>query len=336
MSTNHEQFKKWSDVLDYKARILYAQIALLQRGASEQGVSDEMLEALCAPYMELLKSMYAEDYPLAKAIEESDLVIRLEGPAINRENPRISIITGVFTKVRKQVANVAKAIAQISVSSKRIPKEMDLGLSAFARGSLILGFTLPSPEEIEEEQHGQQNLLGDQDPLYQAARQAIRTIGMVTHHVTEGRPLDELSDVVPDAKVRDAALIAVESFAPTGRQGIDSVSIGGREIKTTEDSVPLTFAVRAEIHSQLEHPVLSEESATFIGDVREIDLDSRRFDLRHIENEEINDVRCSYIDETDDEAAEWLNKRVEVTGNVERDQSGKAKLLDVASIKILE
>jgi len=335
MSINREQFEKWSDVLDYKARILYAQIALLQKGASEQGVSDEMLEALSAPYTELLKSMYAEDYPLAKAIEESDLVIRLEGPAINRESPRISIITGVFTKVRTQVANVAKAIAQISESRKRIPKEMDLGLSAFAKGSLILGFTLPSPEEIEEEYQGQRNLLGEQDPLYQAARQAIRTIGVVTQHVAEGRPLNELSKFVPDAKVRDAALVAVESFAPTGRQGINSVSISGRGV-TNQESAPLTSTVRAKIHSQLEHPVLGDESVTFIGDVREIDLDSRRFDLRHIENMAINDVRCSYSDETDDEAAEWLNKRVKVTGNVERDQSGKAKLLDVAAIKVLE
>ena len=70
--------------------------------------------------------------------------------------------------------------------------------------------------------------------------------------------------------------------------------------------------------------------------MREIDLDARRFELRHIENMEINDVRCSYVDETDEEASEWLNRRVEVTGNVERDQSGKAKLLDAASINVLD
>src|SRR5215213_1104440 len=114
MSTHSTQFERWSDVLDHKARILYAQIALSQKGITDEGGSDELIESLCAPYVELLKSMYAEDYPLAKAIEESDLLLRLEGPAINRENPRISIITGVFKKVRTQVANVAKAIAQLS------------------------------------------------------------------------------------------------------------------------------------------------------------------------------------------------------------------------------
>jgi hypothetical protein len=158
MSVNVTEFQRWSDVLDHKARILYAQIAQAQRDVAEHGGDDQMLDALCEPYIELLKSMYAEDYPLARAIEESDLLVSLEGPAISRENPRVSIITNIFTRVRSEVANVAKAIAQISESQRRLPKEMDLGLSAFAKGSLILGFTLPSPSEIEESKDGQRSL----------------------------------------------------------------------------------------------------------------------------------------------------------------------------------
>ena len=324
----------WKDVLDYKARILYAQIARMQQAVSAQGGDDELLEELCEPYVELLKSLYAEDYPLAKAVEESDLLLRLEGPAISRENPRVSVITGVFSKVRKEVASVAKSIAQISHSKKRIPKEMDLGLSAFARGSLILGFTLPSPEEIEGSQGGQQSLLGEQDPLYQAARQAIRTIGLVTQHIGEGKPLEDLSKVIPDAQVRDSALLAVESLAPSRRQGIDSVSIAGKEIRELE-TAPLTYAVREEIHKQLRHPVISEEEVTILGDVREIDLDAHRFELRHIENLEVNDVRCVYNVQSDEEASEWLNKHIRVTGKVDRDTAGKPRLLEVASVEII-
>lgn len=334
MSTNPTDVRTWKDVLDYKARILYAQIARMQQAVSEHGGDDDVLEELCEPYIELLKSMYTEDYPLAKAIEESDLLIRLEGPAINRENPRLSVITGVFSKVRKEVASVAKAIAQISHSQRRIPKEMDLGLSAFARGSLILGFTLPSPEEIEESSEGQRSLLGEQDPLYQAARQAIRTIGLVTQHIGEGKALEELSEFIPDAQVRDSALLAVENLAPSRRQGIDSVSITGREIREIE-SAPLTYAVREEIHKQLRHPVISEEEVTIVGDVREIDLDAHRFELRHIENLEINDVRCVYRKESDEEAVEWLNKHIRVTGKVDRDQSGKPRLLEITTVHIV-
>ncbi len=333
MSTNPTE-RTWKDVLDYKARILYAQIAQMQRAVSEHGGGDELLEELCEPYTELLKSMYAEDYPLAKAIEESDLLLRLDGPAINRDNPRVSIISGVFSKVRKEVASVAKAIAQIAHSKRRIPKEMDLGLSAFARGSLILGFTLPSPEDIEEASGGQQSLLGDQDPLYQAARQAIRTIGLVTRHIGEGKPLEELSEVIPDAQVRDSALLAVENLAPSRKQGIDSVGIAGRELGELQVA-PLTYAIREIIHKQLRHPVISEEEATILGDVREIDLDAHRFELRHIENMEVNDVRCVYSTQSDEEASEWLNKHIRVTGKVDRDTAGKPRLLEVVSVEVI-
>lgn len=334
MSTNSTEPRKWKDVLDYKARILYAQIARMQQVVNENGGGDELLDELCEPYAELLKSLYTEDYPLAKAIEESDLLLRLEGPAINRDSPRVSVITGVFSKVRKEVASVAKAIAQISHSKKRIPKEMDLGLSAFAKGSLILGFTLPSPEEIEESQGGQQNLLGEQDPLFQAARQAIRTIGLVTRHIGEGKPLDELSEVIPDAQVRDSALLAVENLAPSARQGINSITIAGKEIRELE-TAPLTLAVREDIHRQLRHPVVSQEEVTIVGDVREIDLDAHRFELRHIENLEVNDVRCVYTEQSDEEASEWLNRHLRVTGKVDRDSAGKPRLLEVASVEIV-
>lgn len=335
MSVNVTEFQRWSDVLDHKARILYAQIAQAQRDVAEHGGDDQMLDALCEPYIELLKSMYAEDYPLARAIEESDLLVSLEGPAISRENPRVSIITNIFTRVRSEVANVAKAIAQISESQKRLPKEMDLGLSAFAKGSLILGFTLPSPSEIEESKDGQRSLLGEEDPLYRAAREAIRTIGLVKKHVAEGN-LDRLAEAVPDAKVRDTALSAIQNLTPTGRQGINSVNIAGRQVGTDLGSKALTPVLRDTIRQRLEHPIsVVGEEVNFIGDVREIDLDARRFELRHIENMEANDVRCSYVEQTDEEASQWLNNHVRVHGIVERDAGGKARLLEVASIEIL-
>src|SRR5215510_12512428 len=114
MSSNASKSDNWSTVLDYKARILYAQIARLQREVAESGGDERLLDEMTEPYVELLKSMYAEDYPLAQAIEQSDLLVRLEGPAISRENPRISVIAGELTKVRAQVGKVAKSIAELS------------------------------------------------------------------------------------------------------------------------------------------------------------------------------------------------------------------------------
>jgi hypothetical protein len=324
--------------LDYKARILYSQIARLQNEVAEHGGDDRLLDEMAAPYVELLKSMYAEDYPIAKAIQESDLLVRLEGPAISRDNPRISIITGELTKVRTQVGKVAKSIAQLSAKFRGVPDEMDLGLSAFAKGSLILGFTIPSAVDVAEGRDGQESLFGDEDPYYQAARDAIRTIGLVTKHVTEGGSPDDLSDLIPDPKVRDAALSAVKELAPSGRSGINSVRLSGKSIADLDLTQPLTLNTREIVRKRVEHPVAAPTVAppvTIIGYVREMDLDVKRFELRHIENMEVNDVRCSYVDQTDEEAKQWLNSRVRVVGIVERDLSGKARLLETTSIEIL-
>ncbi|MDX6574858.1 MAG: hypothetical protein QOE96_811 [Blastocatellia bacterium] len=331
MSTNTSEFNSWRSVLDYKARILYAQIVRLQREVEENGGSESLLDEMSEPYVELLKSMYAEDYPLAKAIEDSDLLLRLEGPAISRENPRISVITGVFGRVRLQVTKVAKAVAHIA-EMKGTPDEMDLGLSAFAKGSLILGFTLPSTEQLSEKQ-GQSSLFAED--YYRAAKEAIRTIGLVTRHVTEGRSLDELSEIIPDVRVRDTALFAVKELAPTSRSGINSVRVSGKDIVSLDLDRPLTPAIRDEVHKRLQHPVTANQSSieeapiSLVGAVREMDLDTHRFDLRQIENMEINDVRCSYLDAGDEEAKQWLNKHVRVTGMVERDATGRAKLLEI-------
>jgi hypothetical protein len=316
----------------------------MQEGVTEQGGDERLIEELCEPYYELLRSMFAEDYPLAKAVEQSDLLISLEGPAISRDSPRISIITGVFSKVRIQVTKLAKAIANLK--ERGTPAEVDLGLSAFARGSLVLGFSLPSAAEVSELQRMDQPLLADlveEQRVFQAARDAIRTLGIVTRHVTEGRPLEDLPTIIPDPKVRDTALAAVKDLAPTGRSGINSVRISGREMADMGISRPLTAAIRESVGKTLERPITTSTTAelpvpvSFVGDIREMDLDAHRFDLRHIENMEVNDLRCSYLDATDEEAKQWLGKTARVIGVVERDAAGKPQLLELTGpVEILD
>jgi ABC-type lipopolysaccharide export system ATPase subunit len=48
MSANITEFESWTAALDYKARILYAQIARLQSEVAESGGSDDLLEELTA------------------------------------------------------------------------------------------------------------------------------------------------------------------------------------------------------------------------------------------------------------------------------------------------
>lgn len=70
-----------TESLKQKVQILLSNIAHLQKEASANGASQQTVKSLCAPYFELVDRIYEEEFPLAKAIEESDLLLHLEGPA---------------------------------------------------------------------------------------------------------------------------------------------------------------------------------------------------------------------------------------------------------------
>lgn len=340
MSSDFANLNDWPSVLDYKTRILYAQISRVAREVAEYGGDNQLLEELTEPYFELLKSVYTEDYPLASAIQQSDLLLRLEGPAISKENPRISVIAGELTKVRTQVGKVARALVEITRSFVGSVEEVDLGLSAFAKGSLILGFTVPT-ETIETKGAQESLFVGADDPYLQAAREAIRTIGIVTKHVTENGSPEQLSKLIDDPKVRDTALSAVKELSPSGRSGITTVRVSGRSIDGLEITRPLTKTIRETIRKRIERPIAGSSTdppVTIIGQVREMDLDNKRFEIKNLEGFEdstIKPIRCSYLNESDEEAKEWLNSRVRVSGKAERDQAGNIRLLETTSIEVL-
>lgn len=331
MADQNGQLDTWKSVLDHKAHILYANIGHLQTELTAVGTDPKEIEELCEPYYELLNSLHSEDYPLANAIENSDLVVRIEGRAIDKDSPRVSVVTSYFEKVRTQVTNIAKALANLDDRQRRLPRQFDLTVSAFAKGSLVLGFSLPTLQDLEED--GQATLFGVDDPMYQAARKAMQTLGVVSHLVIDKASTEAIAEAVPDAKVRDVALAAVKELAPSGRTGVSSVSLAGKEVGAF-DQGKLTKETREVATQAMEHPVESDEVATFHGQVREIDLDAFRFELRHVENLEANEVRCIYAGYSDNEASKWLNKFVVVSGLVERDSKGKARLMEIQSIKI--
>ena len=140
-----------------------------------------------------------------------------------------------------------------------------------------------------------------------------------------------------DPKLRDSALIAVRELAPSVRShGISGVTIAGGGVRAA-DVRPLTKESRLTVRHILATPVKRTEVITISGIVRETDLDDKRFEVRGIEGNTVTDLRCIYGPKVADRIASmWLNHRVEVTGRVERDASGRARLMKVAHLKLVD
>jgi len=321
----------WGDVLNSQVKFLHAQIAAAISMVEKQGGSSELLEQICSPYYKLLQGIYEDDFPIARAMECSDLLLQLEGTALKSHTPRISLIGTVFSSVRRQVGDVAHALCGV-MNGGVLPKDVDLGLSAFAPGSLYLGFSLPDP--TVEDENGERNVLGTEDPLYKATREAIRTLGIISRRINEGVSPEEIEKDWPDPRIRDTTLSAIQHLAPTGRAGIDSVRLGGRGVPGA-DFTQLTPDFRKRVRGWIEHPVKSDEVEEFVGVVREIDLDLRRIEIRRLVETVVEEIRCVYPRELAAVAGKSLDAKVKAFGKVDRSADGKPKMLEIQRLEIV-
>jgi hypothetical protein len=322
----------WCGQLDRKVRLVHEQIAETISATKKTGCDQAFVDQLCAPYYRLLDRIYAEEYPVAKAIESSDLVLQFDGEAVNGRDPRISLIAAVFSNVRRRVGSVAYAIAEVVNPKGTLPKDVDLGLTAYATGSLYLGFSLPDPDAFNEA--GEKNLLKEDDPLYRATKEAIHALGVVSQNLDSGASEADLAREIPDPKVRDAALVAVQGIAPTGRLGIQSISVAGRAA-TGRQFHRLTPELRAVAKERTEKPSMPAATAEFSGVIREIDLDFRRFELRRISTSEVQEIRCIYPEEfsTEAKAAFESQNSVKIIGHVEKSPDGKPRLILITKLE---
>ncbi len=307
-----------------KARVLHDQIAALTAKAAEAGPDAHELTALfCAPYYQLLDELFAEELPWANAMDSSDMVVRLKGPAADQDAPRVSLLTDVLGLLRKQVQGIAKALMQAH-GNENFPDTLDLGLSAFARGSIVLGL------KVRSEPSGQQSLLGENDLLFDATRSAVHRLGEVSRFLDEGGVHDDIVEALPDPALRDVVLSAASKLAPTGRRGIDTVQLV-HPGATWGD--PMTPATRVALRQALTRPIKRRGFFEATGVVRELDLDLMRFELRNVR--EIGSIRCVYAGIPESQARALLGATVVVAGDAALDVNGRAKLMQISDYKIL-
>lgn len=316
----------WTKQVRSQARLIVDQIATMRARFIQLGIdSDDTLQ----PYYKMLEELLVQDFAIAEVRDNSDLILRVEGTAFD-ENPRLQLVTSIFENVTTQVTDLTKVILGLWADGRVTPKAIDLGLTGIAKGSLVVGL---SAQPNSSETRGK--LLGENDTLVDSTKKALRIIDEVAHSVyrdSESVSVEEVSEIIVDPKIRDAALVAVQRISPSGRRGIETVSVSGHD-----DSAPatLTSEHRRAIRESLFKPVLRGEVLEFTGEVREIDLDARRFDLRGIADEQVRDVRCAYRNFGDISPKRLLGARVRVQGLVERTADEVPRLMSVTDIEVL-
>ena len=321
---------EWTEAVEAKARIIHGQLAAACVLAERNGASPD---DIAQPYLELLRSLYRDEFAFAQLVDTSDLVARFVGPAVSGSDPTVTTVTGVFNTLRNQIRQIAKSIVGLS-SDERMswPSDLDPHLSGLTHGSLVVGISIHSPEESMEQ--GQAAIPGVSQEIFQSVRGAVRSIATVAHHV-RGNRVDEfgIESSFPDPAVRDTVMVAASKLAPTGRKGIEGVAFYGSE-ETGAEAPLLTAQSRKMLNQALGSPIRVKGHGSFEGVVRAIDLDARRFHIREVEH--TGGLRCMYGPGEHETAKTALDRRVRVSGNYEVTENQRPRLIAVTSIELLD
>lgn len=321
----------WLESAREKAGILQSGIASAIAYANEAGLSEDQLRMMLEPYQTALEEVYADDFSLAKVLDASDLVVHIEGPALDTHAPRITLLSSFFTNVNAEVRKIAAAILGVG-NAHDLPTDLNLGLAAVAPGSLYLGLKVQALSDAEALPLGEAA-----DPYLDATKQAVKTLGVVSRTVSETPTAQSIAMPPMDPLVRDVALSAVQRLSPSDkakRGGVDSVelSIPGAPGESPSTG-KLTPETRRELKRHLDAPLVQTVPGEFEGWIREVDLDLRRFELRRVEIGNSMEVRCRYESRFEAQVKSLLDRRVRVSGQVQLNPAGKPSLMEIESIQ---
>ena len=327
----------WVKALEAKARIIHGQLAEARKLAVEAGLDPDEVSQ---PYLDLINDLYRDECQFAQLVDDADLIVRYSGPAISL-GPTMSMFTSVCRDLRSQIQGVAKAIFGLSVDEPhasasrpplRWPSELDPLLSGLAHGSLVVGVRIQSPEQ--DARVRQPALAGVSDSIVESVRMAVKNIATVSRHVGDrGIDEDAIQAELPDPAIRDTVLVAAAKLAPTGRKQYKSVTFYSKD-DATVPAKELTPASRRLLDRAIDRPVRTSREGTFEGVIREVDLDARRFEIRHVAN--AGAVRCMYRSEEHELVRHSLDARVRVTGRYETLAGQQPRLIAVSSLEVLE
>lgn len=319
----------WTNSVERKAAIIHSQLAMARTLALANNAN---ADEISKPYLALLRTLYAEEYPFARLTDSSDLVARFRGPAVDIHDPTVSIVISLFSDLREQIRSIAKSIVGLA-SDKRMlwPAQLDPHLSGVAHGSLLVGVSVSPPAKDTAKGH-QYEIEGASQQVFDSVRSAVRSLSLVAHYVGDTSVSDAIRDAFPDPAVRDTVLVAARRLAPSGRRGIDSVSFSSPETEQTRIEV-LTPKSRITLTQALVSPVKVNTTGTFDGLVREVDLDARRFEIRGVSG--VGAIRCVYGPMHDQIVRAALDAKIRVSGRYESVEGQQPRFIAVDVLEML-
>lgn len=272
---------------------------------------------------ELLAEVIRSSLPLAHLMDTSDLVLHAEGPAVREAAVRLSAVNWLTQAAEKAMRSLSANLFDLADRDARnLMRSLDLRLTGFAPGSLYAGFSIVPPEA--------DLISSDDEPVFARARAAIKALPSILPMIGDDRINPGIRDLLPDPAERDSTLSVLYDLSPTGHRGIHTLEMSSPGVK----GGTLSQRERVVIHDAIRRPDLTNrKSGSFVGELREIDLDARRFHLRDVQG--IGTLRCVIGSIDSMQAKALIGEFVRVAGEYETDRHGKPRFMIVHNAQLL-
>lgn len=304
--------------IEQKALTLRGQIIGMQALATDTGSNPEVATR---PYFDMLQSLYVADLPLARLLDDSDIVMHAEGPGVRNARPSLAAVNWLTGTAQRSLRSLSAGLFEmLQRDVAAFQRMLDLRLTGIAAGSLYAGFAVAAPPA--------DLLPSDDEPVIAAVRDAVHALPRISACINDESISPDVRDVAPDPAQRDNAFTALLELAPTGRQGIHTLTIAAPDAPRAS----LSQRERVVLRDAVERPRLANRKrGTFTGELLEIDLSKRRFHIRNVPT--VGSLRCvtpAALDRSD--AKELLGEQVRVSGEYETDHSGRPRLMIVTEV----
>lgn len=310
----------WVDQLNRRAQILMDQVIAARLAGKQTGQDLSWLEQ---QYRDMIERLYAEEYASANLRDNSDLVLRAEGPGADHDAPTLHSFNWLADHVRKQLGRLSIAMLPMAVDdAKKAAKRLHWAFMGYAPGSIMMGFALRQPESMTGFEESDRK-------AFQMVSQSAQAIAAVPQFVGNTELDASINEHITDPALRDSAVMAAWYLAPTSQSGIHTIEIASRNGEHGE----LSQRERMVLKSVIDNPTLRQKrQGVFCGSLRAADLDKKRAVLRDVAGLD-SAIRCILDERLDTNIKHCFGGRVKVGGEYETDRDGRPRLMYVHSLE---
>ncbi len=261
-----------------------------------------------------------ETFPLARVMDESDIVLHAEGPGASHRLPSLGALNWLSLTVEKAIRHLSRAMFDLAgADGARLARVVDARLSGLAPGSIWMGVKIAAPPP---------DLLPEDGALVAELSSQISTLPSVVRFIGDEEIIPGIEEFSPDPAMRDVQLSTLLSFAPTGKKGIHTLELASKDA----GSASLSQRERVVLRDAISKPVPRDlRRGKFTGFAREVDLDKTRIHLRNVPD--VGTLRCIVPQLGTSHARQLLGGLVQVTGQYATDRAGRPRLIFVESIE---